>query len=225
MILLYVSERFFESGSMVKWHFLWRILKLPMSRDAINSVIQIQLVHYIYLQYFTTYICICYQSLPQPTVSPSSSLHGIGCATPRWRWCFCWSGSAVKCRRRGLLVRLFYVGNGWEWMGMDGLLGLLIVSRWIIPENSLRLAQVSPSSHYSGVPQKESRNSTKFKWHKTRKLPQTSGDFELQWSVAGGWIHRIKIILPGQSHRHWKQYPLKMSPALRPEKNKQTKKN
>ena len=77
-------------------------------------------------------------------------------------------------------------GNGWEWMGMDGLLGLLIVSRWIIPENSLRLAQVSPSSHYSGVPQKESRNSTKFKWHKTRKLPQTSGDFELQWSVAGG---------------------------------------
>jgi hypothetical protein len=38
------------------------------------------------------------------------------------------------------LTGAFYVGNGWEW----GLLGwLLIVSQWIIPENSLRLAPVS----------------------------------------------------------------------------------
>ena len=29
-----------------------------------------------------------------------------------------------------------------EWMGCWGLLGLLIVSQWIIPENSLRLAPV-----------------------------------------------------------------------------------
>ena len=117
MILLYVSERFFESGSMVEWHFLWRILKLPISGDMqpiVSSKFSLYIT-YIYNILQLTYICICYQSLPQPTVSPSSSLHGIGCATPRWRWCFCWSGSAVKCRRRGLLV--LNVGNGWEWMG------------------------------------------------------------------------------------------------------------
>ena len=122
-IAVYDSARFFESGSMVEWHFLWCILKLPMSRDAINSVIQIQLVHCVYLQYFTNYILI----LPYFTTTHRfrltvfvfvSSDHGIGCVTPRWRWCFCWSGSAVKCRRRGLLV--LNVGNGWEWMGMDG---------------------------------------------------------------------------------------------------------
>jgi hypothetical protein len=35
-----------------------------------------------------------------------------------------------------------------EWMGMDGLLGLLIVSQWI-PENSLRLAlRLVPPGHF-----------------------------------------------------------------------------
>ena len=41
------------------------------------------------------------------------------------------------------LTGAFYVGNGWVAGGCWGLLGwLLIVSQWIIPENSLRLAPV-----------------------------------------------------------------------------------
>ena len=47
----------------------------------------------------------------------------------------------VSVFHRNLYLLVLNVGNGWEWE----LLGLLlIVGQWIIPENSLRLAQVSP---------------------------------------------------------------------------------
>ena len=52
------------------------------------------------------------------------------------------NSECLKVRQR--ITGAFYVGNGWEW----GLLGLLlIVSQWIIPENSLRLAQVRRIAH------------------------------------------------------------------------------
>ena len=88
---------------------------------------------------------------------------------------------SIPGMKDNLLVRAFYVGC---WMGCWGLLGwLLIVSQWIIPENSLRLAPV----------RKTWKNSTCSPFHTNRFSKKLSIDFngkqpsqsDASWSADG----------------------------------------
>jgi hypothetical protein len=73
----------------------------------------------------------------------------------------------VSVFHRNLYLLVLNVGNGWEWE----LLGLLlIVGQWIIPENSLRLAQVRykmmipNGNHQKKIPKFTLRESNMASW-------------------------------------------------------------
>ena len=72
---------------------------------------------------------------------------------PKWDQGGGWAyPQIIHCNRMfHYCINLLVLSRGWMGMGVAGMMTLLVM-KWIIPQNSLRLAPVSQPSSYWGIP-------------------------------------------------------------------------